>query len=119
MLALLMKSVPSSEIAWMEVLGDLAKYRIAIEEAGTRIYEVWANVARKWYDKVADREPNVGRIQHHIAVLARPNIVQHLFYYSKALMSVRPFPKAREGVMLSFNPFLANGDVGVGCAAWP
>jgi hypothetical protein len=43
-------------------------------------------------------------------VLARPNIVQQLFYYSKALVSVTPFQNARESVMLLFNPFLQDGE---------
>ncbi len=111
MMALLMESVPSFEETWIECLGDLARYRMAIEEADLRDREVWAGVARMWYDKAADKSPNVGRIQHHLAVLARPNIVQQLFYYSKALVSVNPFPNARESVMLLFNPFLASGEI--------
>ncbi|KAF7514335.1 hypothetical protein GJ744_000105 [Endocarpon pusillum] len=111
MMALLMESVPSFEETWIECLGDLARYRMAIEEVDLRDREVWAGVARMWYDKAADKSPNVGRIQHHLAVLARPNIIQQLFYYTKALVSVNPFPNARESVMLLFNPFLANGEI--------
>lgn len=110
MMALLMESVPSFEDTWIECLGDLARYRMAIEEYDIRDREVWAGVARMHYEKAADKSPNVGRIQHHLAVLARPNIVQQLFYYSKALVSITPFPNARESVMLLFNPFLANGE---------
>ena len=111
MMALLMESVPSFEETWVECLGDLARYRMAIEEIDLRDREVWAGVARMWYDKAADKSPNVGRIQHHLAVLARPNIVQQLFYYSKALVSVNPFPNAKESVMLLFYPFLADGEI--------
>lgn len=111
MMALLMESVPSFVETWIECLGDLARYRMAIEEIDLRDREVWAGVARMWYEKAADKSPNVGRIQHHLAVLARPNIVQQLFYYSKALVSVNPFPNARESVMLLFNPFLASGEI--------
>ena len=111
MMALLMESVPSFFETWIECLGDLARHRMAIEEADLRDREVWAGVARMWYDKAADKSPNVGRIQHHLAVLARPNIVQQLFYYSKALVTVIPFPNARESVMLLFNPFLATGEI--------
>jgi hypothetical protein len=110
-MTLLVESVPSFAETWIECLGDLARYRMAIEEADLRDREVWAGVARMWYDMAADRSPNVGRIQHHLAVLARPNIVQQLFYYSKALVSATPFPNARESVMLLFNPFLASGEI--------
>jgi hypothetical protein len=111
MMALLMESVPSFEETWIECLGDLARYRMAIEEADLRDREVWSGVARMWYNKAADKSPNVGRIQHHLAVLARPNIVQQLFYYSKALVSVVPFQNARESIMLLFNPFLEGSEI--------
>jgi hypothetical protein len=106
MVALLKESVPSFEETWIECLGDLARYRMAIEEADLRDREVWAGVSRMWYNQAADRSPNVGRIQHHLAVLARPNVVQQLFYYSKALVSLSPFQNARESIMLLFNQFL-------------
>ncbi|KAL1975774.1 hypothetical protein VTN31DRAFT_4166 [Thermomyces dupontii] len=41
--------------------------------------------------QAADKNPGVGRLQHHLAVLSRPNILQQLFYYSKSLVSVEPF----------------------------
>jgi hypothetical protein len=110
-MALLMESVPSFEETWIECLGDLARYRMAIEEADLRDREVWSGVARMWYNKAADKSPNVGRIQHHLAVLARPNIIQQLFYYSKALVSAKPFPNARESIMLLFNPFLEGSEI--------
>ncbi|KIW76073.1 hypothetical protein Z517_10818 [Fonsecaea pedrosoi CBS 271.37] len=106
MMGLLMESVPAFHETWIECLGDLARYRMAIEEADLRDRETWSNVARMWYQKAADRSPDTGRIQHHLAVLARPNIVCQLFYYSKALISVNPFPNARDSIMLLFNPLL-------------
>ncbi len=84
---------------------------MAIEEADLREREVWAGVARMWYDRAPDKSPNVGCIPHHLAVLARPKIEQQPFYYSKALISANPFPNARESVMLLFDPFLANGEI--------
>src|SRR5271170_2392184 len=62
MMALLMESVPSFEETWIECLGDLARYRMAIEEADERDREVWSGVARMWCNKAANRSPNVGRI---------------------------------------------------------
>lgn len=106
MMGLLMESVPAFYETWIECLGDLARYRMAIEEADMRDRENWSNVARMWYNRAADRSPNTGRIQHHLAVLARPNIVRQLFYYSKALISVNPFVNARDSIMLLFSPLL-------------
>jgi hypothetical protein len=79
---------------------------MAIEDSDLRDREIWSNVARTWYNQAADKSPNVGRIQHHLAVLARPNIVQQLFFYSKALVSVVPFVNARDSIMLLFTPLL-------------
>lgn len=111
MVALLMESVPAFLETWIECLGDLARYRMAIEEVDLRDREVWSGVARMWYNKAADKSPNVGRIQHHLAVLARPNIIQQLFYYSKSLVSVIPFYNTRESIMLLFSPFLENPEI--------
>lgn len=106
MMGLLKESVPAFHETWIECLGDLARYRMAIEEADMRERETWSNVARMWYNRAADRSPTVGRIQHHLAVLARPNIVRQLFYYTKALVSGIPFVNARESSMLLFSQFL-------------
>ena len=64
-----------------------------------------------WCNRAADGSPNVGRIQHHLAVLARPNVVQQLFYCSKVLVSVIPSPNARESIMLHFNSFLEGSQI--------
>ncbi|KKY16019.1 putative telomerase-binding protein est1a [Phaeomoniella chlamydospora] len=106
MMALLMESVSSFEETWIECLGDLARYRMAIEESDLRDRETWSGVAAMWYNRAADKSPGVGRIQHHLAVLARPHIVQQLFYYTKALVTLIPFQNARESIMLLFNQFL-------------
>jgi hypothetical protein len=62
MMAPLMESVPSFEETWIECLGDLARYRMAIKEADLRDRKVWSGVARMWYNKAANKSPNVGRI---------------------------------------------------------
>lgn len=105
MMTLLLESISAFEETWIECLGDLARYRMAVEESDMRDREVWAGVSRYWYNQDADRSPDIGRIQHHLAVLARPDILKQLFYYTKALVSVRPFPNARESIILLFNPY--------------
>ena len=111
MMALLKESVPSFLDAWIECLEDLARYRMAIEETDIRIHDwdIWSNVAKIWYREASHQSPDrvdVGRSQHHLAMLARPNIVKQLFYYSKALVAVVPFVNARDSIMLLFEPFL-------------
>ena len=106
MMTLLLESVPAFEDTWIECLGDLARYRMAVEESDMRDREAWAGVARYWYHQAADKNPSVGRIQHHLAVLARPDMFQQLFYYTKSLVSLHSFPSAGESILLLFQPLL-------------
>ncbi|KAK1144534.1 hypothetical protein N8T08_005407 [Aspergillus melleus] len=112
MMTLFLETVPSFEETWIECLGDLSRYRMAVEESNLQDREIWGGVAKYWYNKAADRNPDVGRIQHHLAVLARPDIVQQLFYYTKSLVSVRSFPGTRESIILLFNPVIKGPRVG-------
>jgi hypothetical protein len=112
MMALLVESVPSFEDTWIECLGDLARYRMAIEDHDIRDREIWASVARYWYHKAVDKSPDVGRIQHHLAVLSRPNLIQQLFYYTKSLICVQPFLNAQDSMMLMFNPIMEPSEAG-------
>ncbi|KAL2839919.1 hypothetical protein BJY01DRAFT_23733 [Aspergillus pseudoustus] len=106
MMTLLLETAPAFEDIWIECLGDIARYRMLVEEADFREQEVWVRIARYWYNEAADKNPDVGRIQHHLAVLGRPDIVQQLFYYTKSLVCNRPFDGARESIFLIFNPSL-------------
>src|SRR5271154_358617 len=67
MMALLMESVPSFVETWIECLGDLASYRMAIEEVDLRDREVWSGRARMWYEKAAEKPPETG-VQDRLAV---------------------------------------------------
>ena len=123
MMTLLYEAVPSFEDTWIECLGDLARYRIAIEDEKVhkdtsiervgdvkRYYlpiedddirdrEVWVGVSRSWFNKAAEKSPTNGRLYHHLAILARPNALYRLFYYMKALTCVRPFQRARDTIL--------------------
>ena len=59
-------------------------------------------MVRSWYSKAADKRPTVGRLYHHIAILARPDVLQQLFFYSKSLTVGQPFASARESILLLF-----------------
>ncbi|KAF8467428.1 hypothetical protein BDZ91DRAFT_793776 [Kalaharituber pfeilii] len=107
-MALLYETVPAFEETWIECLGDLGRYRMAIEDDDFRDREVWTNVARSWYSKAADKKPSVGRLYHHIAILARPNVLQQLFFYCKSLTVSIPFASARESILSLFEPVLSN-----------
>ena len=105
MMALLKESIPSFLETWIECLGDLARYRMAMEEVDMCDREIWSNVARMWYSKAADRSPNVGRIQHHSAALARPRIAQHIFYYSKAPVNTTILTEVQFPKRLTYSSF--------------
>ena len=103
-LELLYETVPAFEDTWIECLGSLARYRMAIEDDDTRDREVWRGVARYWYSKGSDRAPTTGRLYHHLAILARPNALRQLFYYTKSLCVVSPCTPARESILTLFHP---------------
>ncbi|KNG49745.1 hypothetical protein TW65_03488 [Stemphylium lycopersici] len=95
MIASLYETVPAFEDTWIECLGDLGRYRMAIaDKISDR--ETWAGVARSWYVKAADKNPTVGRLYHHLAILARPHVLLQMYYYSRSFASVKPFQTARE-----------------------
>ncbi|KAF4480630.1 Telomerase-binding protein EST1A [Colletotrichum fructicola Nara gc5] len=106
MMALLYETVPTFEDTWIECLGDLGRYRMAIEDDDLKDREVWTSVSRHWYSKASDKAPTTGRLYHHLAILARPNALQQLFYYAKSLCVPIPFLSARESIMTLFEPHL-------------
>ncbi|KAJ5317573.1 DNA/RNA-binding domain E.t1.c1-type [Penicillium antarcticum] len=106
-MTLLLESVPHFRGTWIECLGDLARYRMAVEDTDVTDRDIWAGVSKYWYNQDTDACPETGRIQHHLAVLSRPDTLQQFFYYTKALISVRPFANARVSIAQLFNPILS------------
>ena len=104
-MALLYETVSTFEDTWIECLGDLGRYRMAIDK-NFQDREVWSGVARFWYGKAADKNPNVGRLYHHLAILARPYTLQQLSFYMRSLVSVMPFDSASGSIMTLFTPIL-------------
>lgn len=102
--ALLYETVPSFEDTWIECLGDLARYRMAVEELDMRDREIWGGVARDWYSKTSNRNPDVGRLYHHLGILARPNVIQQAYFYCRALTCVQPFESAMESLSSLLSP---------------
>ena len=62
MMALLFETVPSFGDTWIECLGDLARYRMAIEDEDLRDREVWTRVAKSWYVRATDTMCDTGRL---------------------------------------------------------
>lgn len=80
---------------------------MAIEDDEPKDREVWSNVARFWYNKAADKSPNIGRLYHHLAILARPYTLEQLSLYTRSLTCVTPFESAKGSIMTLFNPILS------------
>jgi hypothetical protein len=104
MIGLLYETIPSFEDTWIECLGDLARYRMAVEELDMRDREAWGGVARDWYSKTSNKNPDVGRLYHHLGILARPNAIQQAYFYCRALTCVQPFESAMESLSLLLSP---------------
>lgn len=104
MMALLYETVGAYRETWIECLGDLARYRMAIEENDMRDREIWGGTACMWYSKASNDRPDVGRLYHHLGILARPNAVQQLYFYCRSLISVQPFQSAQESLRTLFEP---------------
>ncbi|KAM5353070.1 hypothetical protein ACJZ2D_017051 [Fusarium nematophilum] len=81
---------------------------MAIEDDDIKDREIWTGVSRHWYSKASDKSPTTGRLYHHLAILARPNALQQLYYYTKSLCVPIPFSSARESIMTLFDPVLSN-----------
>ncbi|SMR50448.1 unnamed protein product [Zymoseptoria tritici ST99CH_3D1] len=96
MMALLLETVPSFTDTWIECLGDLARYRMAIEEE-KEAHATWGGVAARWYTLASDRHPAIGRLYHHLGILERPSL-RKLCYYAKSLTCVLPFPNAMDSL---------------------
>ncbi|GAO49865.1 hypothetical protein SAICODRAFT_5582 [Saitoella complicata NRRL Y-17804] len=103
----LLETIPIFRNTWLECLGDLARYRMAIEENVEEDRETWRGVARMWYYRASKKEPAVGRLYHHLAVLVPPgegSRMEQLFYYSRSLIVAHPFSSSRESMLALFNP---------------
>ena len=62
MMALLYETVPAFEDTWIERLGDLGGYEVAIKDDDIRNREVWTGVTWHWYSKASDKALTTGRL---------------------------------------------------------
>ncbi|KAG6163670.1 hypothetical protein E4U51_005605 [Claviceps purpurea] len=110
-MSLLVETVPAFRATWIECLGDLGRYRMAIEDSDARNRELWNNVAKYWYTQASDNAPTTGRLYHHLAILARPNVLEQLFFYSKSLCVKDPFSSAWDSILTFFDSLLDTGSL--------
>lgn len=84
MMSLLFEAVPGHTDTWTECLGDLSRYRMAIEE-NREIHTTWGGVAERWSTEPTFRHPVVERLYHHVSILERPSM-RKFYLYSRAIM---------------------------------
>ncbi|EGX47219.1 hypothetical protein AOL_s00091g40 [Orbilia oligospora ATCC 24927] len=101
MMALLYETKPVFADTWIECLGYLARYHMAIQ-SDPRDRNTWMDSSRSWYSKGAYRQPHIGSFYHYLAVVSRLDTLQQLFFYYKALAVTQPFSAARESILTLF-----------------
>ncbi|MCJ1308021.1 hypothetical protein MMC25_001671 [Agyrium rufum] len=106
MMCLLYETVPMFEETWVECLGDLGRYRMAVEDNNHSDRQIWSSVSRYWYSKAADTNPHVGRLAHHLAILSRNFSYEQVCLYSRAVTCENQFDSAKTSVLTVFNPIL-------------
>jgi hypothetical protein len=106
MISALKECVPAFEITWLEVLGEIARYRAAVQDDACDGSGMWTTIARNWYAEAAAMKPQVGWIKHQIAVLASPNSLQQLFHFSQALSALEPLASTEISIHTLLNPFI-------------
>ncbi|PVH84942.1 hypothetical protein DL98DRAFT_484051 [Cadophora sp. DSE1049] len=111
MMALLYETVPAFEDTWIECLGDLARYRMAIEDEDLEDRKVWAGVGHRWYSIASQRAPTTGRLYHHLAILTREDVLQQLSLFSKSLCVSVPLSHARTSILALLDPVLAGKSI--------
>ncbi|KAK1512247.1 hypothetical protein CABS01_16803 [Colletotrichum abscissum] len=96
------RTVPAFESTWIEHLGDLGAYRIAMKDDHLQDREAWTSATRQWYSEASHRYPSIGRLYHRLAVCAKPNTLEQLFFYTKSLCVRVPFLDARDSLATFF-----------------
>lgn len=104
---LLMETVPRFKNTWAEVLGDLSRYRMSIEVSSVGEKNVWARIAKYWYDQGLDYNYGIGRLHHRLGLIAKPNLSRQLFCYTKSLVSIEPYEYSTTSIQPAFKAALA------------
>uniref|UniRef100_A0A0B7KKM5 DNA/RNA-binding domain-containing protein n=1 Tax=Bionectria ochroleuca TaxID=29856 RepID=A0A0B7KKM5_BIOOC len=78
LLELLYESVPILEVIWLNFLGDVSRYGMFVDE-NSDDGNIWIGVSRQWYSLASEKSPSAGHLYHHLAILARADVIQKLY----------------------------------------
>ncbi|PKS12074.1 hypothetical protein jhhlp_001370 [Lomentospora prolificans] len=87
---------------WAECLGDIARFRMAVESESVEDRNLYVGISKYWYYRSIDLAPGVGQRYHHIAILSRPALMGQLLNFTKSLCTRTPFQTARETILTLF-----------------
>jgi hypothetical protein len=59
-MTLLFEECPAFEDVWIERLGDISRYRMAIENTDRIDKRIWVGMPRYWYSKASEKYPTAG-----------------------------------------------------------
>lgn len=102
----LSKSAPAFKLIWTKCLSELGRFGMAVEHDDASDRDAWSSLARFWFWKALDINPQIGRFYYCLASLDNTNYLHQLYYYSRSLSSIKPFSCAHETVMLLFRKHL-------------
>ena len=69
MTTLLFETVPMSEDTWIECLGDLGRYRMALEDDKPHDKETFESISRYWYQSAEWKPAHTSRLFAHLQIL--------------------------------------------------
>lgn len=95
-----------SAFDWSRCLGDLTSYILWMKSNNFDNHKFWNGVARSWYKKAVDRNPNEGLLYNRLGSLSRSGSLEQLSYSMTSLTCVNPFPEPSYGLMLHLGSFL-------------
>jgi hypothetical protein len=99
-------TMPTFEDSWIECLGDLGRYRMAIEDDEIRDREVWTPVLRHRYLQTPNIAPAVGKDHHRLATMTLPHAMYQLLRHAGSIRVSTLFTSAKDSVMTLFDPVL-------------
>lgn len=109
MMALLYETVPIFANTWIERLGNLGRYGMAIEDDDIRYNDIWAVISRDRKPK-APGKPTIGQMHHYFSIFERLEFLQQLYLHPKSLRVATPSQSFHDGI-LTLLERLTDGDI--------
>lgn len=99
LLSMLVEPPYESRHMWLEALGDIARFSMAVGDISNCD---WRVISQYWYLQATNKSPGVGRLYHHCAVVCIYRL-ESLYYFCKSLTVLQPFAPSREIILSLFD----------------